>query len=102
MIEVRQARYVRDYVLHLVFDDGLEGEVDLSVYLQRGPVFSPLAEPSYFRRFSLEGGTVAWPNGADIAPERLYELTEAANRHPHHRACGSVHDGPDPTADKSE
>lgn len=80
MIDVREARHVRDYVLHLVFDDGLEGEVDLSPYLRRGPIFSPLAEPSYFRGFSLEGGTVAWPNGADIAPERLYEMTETANK----------------------
>ena len=80
MIDVRQVQHVRDYVLLLEFDDGLEGEVDLSPYLQRGPIFSPLAEPSYFRRFSLEGGTVAWPNGADIAPERLYEMTEAANK----------------------
>ena len=80
MIDVRQARYVRDYVLRLEFDDGLEGEVDLSPYLHRGPIFSPLADLSYFRRFSLEGGTVAWPNGADIAPERLYEMTETANQ----------------------
>jgi hypothetical protein len=80
MIDVRQARHVRDYVLHLVFDDGLEGEVDLSPYLQRGPIFSPLADPSYFIQFAVEGGTVAWPNGADIAPERLYEMTENANK----------------------
>lgn len=80
MIDVRQARHVRDYVLHLEFDDGLEGEVDLSPYLQRGPVFLPLAEPSYFKRFFLEGGTVAWPNGADIAPERLYEMAGTANK----------------------
>jgi len=80
MIDVRQARHVRDYVLHLEFDDGLEGDVDLVPYLQRGPIFTPLASPSYFRRFTLEGGTVAWPNGADIAPERLYEMTETANK----------------------
>jgi hypothetical protein len=35
-----------------------------------------LAELSYFKRFALEGGTLAWPNGA---PERLYEMTENAN-----------------------
>jgi len=79
MIDVRQARYVRDYVLHLEFDDGLEGDVDLAPYLQRGPIFTPLASPSYFRRFTLEGGTVAWPNGADIAPERLYPILGVAS-----------------------
>jgi hypothetical protein len=57
--------------VHLEFDDGLEGDVDLSSYLGKGPIFAPLAELSYFKQFTLEGGTLAWPNGADIAPERL-------------------------------
>jgi hypothetical protein len=28
----------------------------------------------------LEGATLAWPNEADITPERLYEMTENARR----------------------
>jgi hypothetical protein len=36
-------------------------------------VFAPLLDVAYFRRFFLEGGTVARPNGADIAPETLFE-----------------------------
>lgn len=82
MNEVLHARYLRDYVVHLEFDDGLQAEVDLSSYLSHGPVFTPLADPSFFAKFSLQGGTLAWPNGADIAPERLYELTQKANRAP--------------------
>lgn len=82
IVEVRRARHVQDYVLHLEFEDGLEGDVDFSPYLRRGPIFAPLADPSYFARFIVEGGTVAWPNGADIAPERLYELARAANPKP--------------------
>jgi hypothetical protein len=44
----------RDYVVHLEFDDGLEGHVDLSSYLGKGPIFAPSAELSYFKQFTLE------------------------------------------------
>ena len=68
-----EARHVRDYVIWLRFKDGSQGEVDLSSELW-GPVFEPLKDPEYFRRFTVaEYGTIAWPNGADIAPEFLYE-----------------------------
>ena len=60
--------------LRLRFTDGEEGEVDLSSYLNYGPVFRPLADEVFFRQVTTEGGTISWPNGADIAPERLYEM----------------------------
>ena len=75
MNDIRSARYVRDYVVHIEFDDGLEGDVDLSSYLGKGPIFAPLAELSYFKQFTLEGGTLAWPNG-DSNSERLIRLVE--------------------------
>ncbi len=80
MVHVLEARHVRNYTLHLEFEDGQQGEVDLSGYLRRGPIFEPLADMDFFRRFTIEGGTVTWPNGADIAPERLYEMVARANR----------------------
>jgi hypothetical protein len=59
-----------------VFDDGIAGTIDFSDWLT-GPVFQPLKDREYFSRFSVEGGTVTWPNGADIAPETLYERVKA-------------------------
>jgi hypothetical protein len=69
---VPRAEYRGRYTIHLVFNDGVEETVDFSAWLE-GPVFEPLRDPQYFQRFTLEGGTVTWPNGADIAPETLHE-----------------------------
>jgi hypothetical protein len=75
---VVDARYVRDYVVWFRFEDGSEGEVDLSTELW-GPVFEPLKDLANFRNFKLaEYGTIEWPNGADIAPEFLYEKAHVA------------------------
>jgi len=74
--QVVEAEYQGGYRIHLVFNDGRKGTVDFQQWLE-GPVFEPLKEPAYFKRFFLEGGTVAWPNGADIAPETLHERAAA-------------------------
>ena len=62
-----------DTQLRLTFQDGSVGDVDLSAELW-GPIFEPLREPAYFRQVQVdpEGGTVVWPNGADMAPDTLY------------------------------
>jgi len=71
--EVISIHYRRDYIFHIVFDDGLEGEVDFAEYLTRGPIFEAIKDLNIFRKARIEGGTIAWRNGADIAPESLYE-----------------------------
>lgn len=65
------------------FNDASENVIDFEPWLD-GPMFEPLRAVSYFKRFFVDGGTVIWPNGADIAPETLYEV---AGRHkrPHKR-----------------
>lgn len=58
--------------LKVRFADGLTGEVDLSQRLQ-GAIFGPLADQELFARASIENGTVVWPNGADLAPDVMYD-----------------------------
>ena len=72
---VVRAEYRGGFRIHVVFDDGSEGTVDFTQWLD-GPVFEPLKDPSYFQRFFLDGGTVVWPNGADRAPETLYDAVQ--------------------------
>lgn len=75
---VVSAKHVRDHIIHLKFEDGTEGDVDLSSELW-GEMFEPFKDPAYFRTFDVaEYGTIAWPNGADIAPEFLYERVRVA------------------------
>ena len=76
MPRLLEARYVRDYVIWLRWSDGSQGEVDLEQELH-GPVFEPLRAREYFQRFALNPDmrTIVWPNGADLAPEFLYEHT---------------------------
>jgi hypothetical protein len=76
---VVNAKYVDNYRIRLKFNDGTAGTVDFVNWLV-GPVFRPLLDVVYFRRFFLDGGTVSWPNGADIAPETLYEAALTRKR----------------------
>ena len=74
---VVSAEYEGEFKIRLVFNDGVAGVVDFADWLD-GPVFEPLKDPDYFARFFVEGGTVGWPNGADIAPETLHERAQAS------------------------
>lgn len=72
---VIRANHEQGFRIHLTFNDGTEASVDFESWLT-GPIFEPLKDVAYFRNFFLDGGTVVWPNGADIAPETLYEAAQ--------------------------
>ena len=65
---------VGDHVLRLLFSDGTAGDVDFSAEHWTG-VMEPLSDPAYFARVTVDAqaGTIAWPDGIDLAPEPLYE-----------------------------
>lgn len=66
------------YRLLLPFNNGVRGAVNLSNELD-GEVFEPLRDPALFATASRHPvvRTVAWANGADLAPEFLLELMKA-------------------------
>ncbi|MEA1989994.1 MAG: DUF2442 domain-containing protein [Pseudomonadota bacterium] len=72
--KLREARYQGDYRVWVKFDDGVEGEVNLEAELW-GEIFQPLKEMARFAELVMdkELGTIVWPNGADFAPEFLYQ-----------------------------
>lgn len=76
-----RATYEKGFRIHLRFNDGTAGSVDFEPWLA-GPVFEPLKRTAYFRKFFVDGGTVVWPDGADIAPETLYEAAQATRSNP--------------------
>jgi len=72
-LHIEDAKYLDGFKVWVRFSDGQEGEVDLHDELH-GSIFQPLKEKAYFRNFSLVGHTLAWPNGADFAPEHIHSI----------------------------
>jgi len=74
-LHVTEARYINSYRLWLAFNNGESGEVDLARELW-GEMFKPLQDKALFSTAIVdpEMETVAWANGADLAPEFLLDL----------------------------
>lgn len=73
--EIVVVAYLGDYRLQLTFGDGVVKEADLQDELW-GEVFLPLRDVDLFQQVFIpeDGDTIEWPNGADFAPEFLYEI----------------------------
>lgn len=74
---VVNAKYEHEFLIRLRFSDGTEATIDFEEWLD-GPVFEPLRNRDFFRRFFIEAGALSWPNGADIAPETLYDRAKSS------------------------
>jgi len=75
LIWVTEAKYVSDYKIMLMFNDGIQGIVDLKNSI-KGKIFKPLRDIEYFKNFKKNKWTIEWECEADFAPEYLYELAK--------------------------
>ena len=71
-------------VLRVTFVDGTMGDVDMRNFLNdqqaKGTVFEPLRDPNVFAQARVVMGAVQWPNGADLAPDAMYDAIKAHGR----------------------
>ena len=79
-MDITQVELVRDHIVRLRFADDSVRTIDLEPYLH-GPIFSEIrSNPEAFAAVAVdpEAGTTVWPNGADLAPDVLYEGRSSA------------------------
>jgi hypothetical protein len=74
-LHVTTVSHITAYQLRVEFNDGMVKQIDLAGELH-GEVFEPLKDPEFFKQVAVnpETNTIEWPNGADFAPEFLYEM----------------------------
>lgn len=77
ILRITELEVVGSHRLRLTFNDGTTKVVNVRPLLD-GPIFKPLTDQGYFAQVELDPvcGTAVWPNGADLAPEALYELAD--------------------------
>jgi len=80
-LHVTSVTYLGKYQLRLTFDDGITKDVNLRDELY-GEVFEPLKDEGFFRqvKVNIDTNTIEWPNGADFAPEFLYEVGQEVEK----------------------
>lgn len=77
MIKVLNARLLDALRLELDFSDHTQGVFDAGAYLatRSGPLLDKLRDPAYFSRFFIDAGALCWPNGLELSPAKIQELS---------------------------
>ena len=78
-LEISKANYIEGYKIELQFNNGENWLVDLENELN-GTAFTPLKNKIFFQNFKIVFNTIEWENGADFAPEYLYELAKCQHQ----------------------
>jgi hypothetical protein len=77
VIKVLNARKLDTFKLEIDFSDRTQGVFDAAAYLatRSGPLLDKLRDPNYFSRFFIDAGALCWPNGLEISPAKVHELS---------------------------
>ena len=81
LLKINKATYKGGFTFELLFNNGETHVVSLQDELY-GKIFEPLNNEIYLSSFTLNLGTLSWENGADFAPEFLYELATQKDQEP--------------------
>jgi len=81
-IDVIEVKVLNDYKLHLKFDDGSYGDVDISKLVPFKGIFKLLEDRNFFSQVSINPdiGTICWGNGADLSPTLLHDNINHKNK----------------------
>jgi len=73
LLQVKNAYYLHDYKLHVQFNDGIKGDIDLkeTIFEDNRSIFQQLRGIEQFKKFKVALNTVCWFNELDLAPEFL-------------------------------
>lgn len=73
--DIKAAKFVGDWRIHVIFNDGLEGDVDLETFIHAkdAGVFEALRDPLVFAQAYLCFGALTWPGDLDLAPDAMHD-----------------------------
>jgi Protein of unknown function (DUF2442) len=77
VIKVLNARLTAPFTLEINFSDHTRGMFDAKAYLadRVAPLLDKLRDPDYFSHFFIDAGALCWPNGLEISPAKIHELS---------------------------
>jgi hypothetical protein len=78
---VDDVSHVEEYRLIVTFRNGTQKLVNLEAEIKQGGIYEPLQDITYFKSVKADGTSIAWSNGADFAPEFLFEIGQPIEVH---------------------
>ena len=71
---VAHVKVLSGFRLHVRFNDGTEGNVELSDFVHSGSagIFAALRDATLFAQARIECGALTWPGDLDLAPDAMH------------------------------